>query len=111
MNERERRYREARVARDYDCWVQTTPDDEEDLLQKKKQQEDLKEQYEEYAWECKRDDELTNPRKIIIEPEEDWHKELTKDEQDDMKHRMYKIEKELRWQQDIVEGLKSVRGY
>ena len=110
MTDKERRYHEAIIAKKYDVYITRNRDDEEDAFRREEARQDRLDARTEWEADCKKDDELTNPKEEVIYAPE-IKKELTEDELADVKHRMYKFEKEMRRQQDVLEVQRSLRGY
>ena len=102
MTDKERRYHEAIIAKEYDVYITRNRDDEEDAFRREEARQDRLDARTEWEADCKKDDELTNPKEEVIYAPE-IKKELTEDELADVKHRMYKFEKEMRRQQDVLE--------
>jgi hypothetical protein len=82
MNSREQQRWNGHVADSYDRELQTTPEDYEDMAREQERREEIRSQKEEWDWECKRDQELTDPKeKVIVEPEKSWFQMKETDEQ------------------------------
>jgi hypothetical protein len=110
-DEQQRERRNNRImGSDYDAWKLSNREDEEKRYRARQRCEEDKEDREEFLWECKRDNDLTDPPEDpTIEPE--VTRELTEDELAELKHRMFEIEKEMRWEQDVRECQRFSRGY
>ena len=82
MNDRERRY---------DAWVARTPLDDEDDYRKREAREESRAEREEYMADCRKDNELTNPKEeVVCEPELDWRTPLTPDQEEELAWQRYK---------------------
>jgi hypothetical protein len=105
--------RDAWVLREYDRELTITPDDREDMAYAREQREDIQAQKDEWEWECAKDDALTKEEPEWERPKYDsyWEKrELTEDEEYEVKHKMYEFQKQQRWEQDVAACQRSMRG-
>jgi hypothetical protein len=105
--------RDAWVLREYDRELTITPDDREDMAYAREQREEMLERKSEWEAECAKDDALTKEEPEWERPKYDsyWEKrELTEDEEYEVKHKMYEFQKQQRWEQDVAACQRSMRG-
>jgi hypothetical protein len=98
---------------DYDNWKLSSRENEEDRYYARQQRENDRIDKEEYLAECAKDDALTKEEPEWERPKYDsyWEKrELTEDEEYEVKHKMYEFQKQQRWEQDVAACQRSMRG-
>ena len=103
MSDREReRYNRWAQQRNED-WYCSPPDDDEDVAREQELRQELREQKEEWEWECRRDDELTDPKpEVKMKPERNFFLQpLTPEEKEEIEWReWFRKDTERHWNRE-----------
>ena len=102
MNDEQQRARRNNyiMGEGYDRWKLRCREDDEEIAREQELRQELREQKEEWEWECRREDALTDPEPEIemkAEPE----KPLTQDELDEIEWRQwFRRDTERHWNRE-----------
>ena len=102
-DEQQREQRNRRVMEANERWYNSPPDDDEDVAREQELRQELREQKEEWEWECRRDDELTDPKpEVKMKPERNFFLQpLTPEEKEEIEWReWFRKDTERHWNRE-----------